>query len=64
MPRSQNILSPLKTPSKVDISKLLDKKRRTDPVGLIKAQSKGTLGEFLADDLRAAGFNPNAISFG
>lgn len=50
--------------SKSDISKLLDKKRRTDPIGLMKAQSTHSLGTFLADDLRASGFDPASVSFG
>ena len=54
----------LMPPSKSDISKLLDKKRRTDPIGLMRAQSTNSLGAFLADDLRANGFDPACVSFG
>lgn len=54
----------LMPPSKSDISKLLDKKRRSDPIGLMKAQSTNSLETFLADDLRASGFDPSCVSFG
>ena len=49
---------------KARISVIIDRKKREDPMGLLKAQREGTLSQFLAADLRAMGINPDSVSFG
>ena len=57
-------MSNVRIAPKVKISQILEKKKREDPVGLITAQRNGTMADFLADDLKAAGINPASVVFG
>jgi hypothetical protein len=45
------------------ISRVLSNKRKTDPVGLIRAKQSGTMSEFLADEMLRYGLNSNDYEF-
>ena len=57
-------MSNVRIDPKAKVSQILEKKRRENPIGLITAQRNGTMAEFLADDLKAAGINPASLVFG
>jgi len=45
------------------VSRVLSNKRKTDPIGLIRAKQNGTMQEFLADEMLRYGLNSNDFEF-